>query len=79
MILAIALFLAVVFGAVGLITGHRIALHQTARTRALTDRAYTQARTLATTVLQSPALSVDPEAAQQATEILTNPRKELTN
>jgi ABC-type lipopolysaccharide export system ATPase subunit len=78
-ILAIALFLAVLFGAVGTITGHRIALHQTARDQRAATRAITQACDLAYTILKSPAASIDPEAVQQAKEILANQRKDLTN
>jgi len=79
MILLLALSLAATFGAVGAVTGHRIALRQTAQERAETDRLHAQAIALANTITQSPAASLDPEAVQQARNILTNSRKDLNN
>jgi uncharacterized protein YneF (UPF0154 family) len=79
MILALALFLAVLFGGVGFVTGHLLAQRQAQKEIAAASWLHAQAIRLAHTVAKSPAASLDPEAAQQASQLINNPGKDLTN
>lgn len=79
MILALALFLAVLFGVVGFVTGYLLAQRQARKEIAAASWLHSQAIRLAYTVAKSPAASLDPEAVQQANQLITNPGKDLTN
>lgn len=72
MILVIALFLAVLFGAVGTVTGYNLALRRSAQKITAAAAQDDRAHDLAQVCLSSRTASLDPEVVVRAQEITAN-------